>query len=144
MRFERESRSRRLVVTTAMLAVGGILLMLARAGHQSSRDEVTDTPEACVGRYLAAEEEAKPSTERQMGWATSQFAMTGSDKASLVLERIYQDHVGRQSMALVRVGGRWQIREVSEVDRQSPLIPYGTPVDRVDPVDTSQSRASSK
>jgi hypothetical protein len=76
--------------------------------------------------HIAAELRDQPAT--LVGRAVTDVTFTDVDHAKLVLERIHKDHTRRQEIKLVRDAGRWQIAELSTPDRQTPAIPYGTPV----------------
>jgi hypothetical protein len=63
-----------------------------------------------------------------VGSAVTDVTFADPDHADLVFERIHKDHTARQQMNVVRDGGRWQIAELSTPNRQTPTVPYGTPV----------------
>jgi hypothetical protein len=63
-----------------------------------------------------------------LGQAVTDVKFTDSDHAGLVLERIHKDYALRQDVELARDGGRWRITGLSAPERQTPAVPYGTPV----------------
>jgi hypothetical protein len=63
-----------------------------------------------------------------VGWAVIDVTFADADRADLVFERIHKDYTARQQMNVVRDGARWQIAELFAAERQTPTVPYGTPV----------------
>lgn len=81
-----------------------------------------ERPESQVAREL------RDRAAGLVGHAISNVELEGSDRASLVLERIEKDHTARQRIDLCLTKQGWQIARLAAPDWQAPTIPYGTPV----------------
>ena len=78
----------------------------------------------------AASTELKAAESDLRSFVISDWTEPKPDEVMLVLERIYSGFNKRHRVRLRRFDTTWKIVQLSELDRQAPDIPYGTPVFR--------------
>jgi hypothetical protein len=72
--------------------------------------------------------ELRRGTATLLGCVTHSVEQIASDRAVVVVERIYRDSNERQRLELQQLDGQWKIVAQTVNERFAPEIPYGTPV----------------
>ncbi|MEX2286339.1 MAG: hypothetical protein WD648_04560 [Planctomycetaceae bacterium] len=152
-----DGRARRQTVHKAAVAVGaagiliGFVIFGSRGTSEAAKDSagVGNRPQDVVASMIAAAQRGdfqdSATSESQAlrfmhhvydqrseltGHVVSDVSIANDSAASLVLELVYRRDNERYKFELKRVRDGWKVVELTPVDRYSPEIPYGTPVDR--------------
>ena len=88
------------------------------------RDQLSQRAQVDAAQFAAF---LRADAKELLGLATLRVEQLGTDRAQLVLERVYQEFRTRQEIGLCREPGGWKIDRLGPLERFVPEIRYGAP-----------------